>query len=33
MRILRKKQYGTGLSLQISSLLAEYGGIENLDFV
>jgi hypothetical protein len=33
MKILRKKQYSTGLTLQVSSFLAEYGVIENLDFV
>jgi hypothetical protein len=33
MKILRKRQYSTGLSLQVPSFLAEYGAIENLDFV
>jgi hypothetical protein len=33
MKIIRKKQYSTGLSLQVPSFLAEYGATENLDFV
>jgi hypothetical protein len=33
MGILREKQYSAGLTLQVPSFLAEYGGIENLDFV